>query len=98
MEQVVSFQVRRRKVAVGHALLVAVFVSRFAEVSGIVGEQTAVFLDLAPGFFVLHFRQPNLARRGGEADLDGLLVVLQNEMPVAPRGAMTFISTRLPAA
>src|SRR5439155_7773953 len=34
----------------------------------------------------------NIARRGGEADLNGQLVVLQNEMPVAPCGAMAFIN------
>ena len=92
VEEVVGLDLRRGEVAIRHALQVGVFVGRLAEVVEVVGQQATVFLDLAAGFVVLRLGHPNLARRGGEADLNGVLVVLQDDKPVAPGGAVAFVN------
>jgi hypothetical protein len=50
----------------------------------IVSEQAAVLVNLAAGFLVADFGQANLTGSCGETNLYGLLIVLQDEMPLAP--------------
>ena len=89
---VVLLDLARREVAVRNALLVGVFVNGLAEILQVVRQQAPVFLDLFGELARLHFRQLELARRGGEADLNRLAVLLQDDEPLAPSRAMALVN------
>src|SRR5207253_676676 len=62
-----------------------------AEVFEIVREQPPVLLDLFGQLTRFHVRQLQLAWCGGQPDLNCLLVVVENNKPFAPRGAVAFV-------
>ena len=79
-----------RKVAIADALHVGVFIDGFAEIVEIVRHRGGL-LDLLFRLLVVGFGQLELARRGGQADVDGGVIGLEEFGPVAPRAAVALV-------
>ena len=91
VEDVVLLDVSGREVAILDALRVGILVSRFAEVFVVVRQSAPIFLDALLRVFVVDFLRANLPWCGGEADLDRVVIALQNRVPFAPRRAVAFV-------